>query len=156
MHKWWYFNAVFLLGVHCGSVYLSDKVEDFILRHVQSLVYGKIDEVIEILSMEADVLETFLEHLVDQCVIFGVICGWTLFDASVRKEDLGRLLTKFSVPEVVRLEVLSEAVDAEEFCGNTDLLHHLKLAQVFLLPAACGMFYQRVEFLILGPFGPQT
>ena len=131
MHKWWYFNEVFLLGVHCGSVYLSDKVEDFILRHVQSLVYGKIDEVIEILSMEADVLETFLEHLVDQCVIFGVICGWTLFDASVRKEDLGRLLTKFSVPEVVRSELLSEAVDAEEFCGNTDLLHHLKLAQVF-------------------------
>ena len=129
MHKW-YFNAVFLLGVHCGSVHLSDKVEDFILRYVQSLEYGKIDEVMEILSMEADVLETFLEHLVDQCVIFGVIYGWTLFDASVRKDDFGRLLEKFSVPEIIGSEALSEALDAEELCGNADLLQHLKHAKV--------------------------
>ena len=104
--------SVFLLGLNCGSVYLAEKAEAYILHQVQTFQF-RIESSMDVLAMPVDKLKQYLNVLADNGVAFGVICGWVFYDIENRKIYLESLLKTFIVVEILAPEAI-EAIEVLE------------------------------------------
>ena len=70
------------------------------------------DEVMDILTMEVDAFEAYLDLVSDNTIAFGLICGWVLYDLEFRRQQLNRLLDKFVICEILDQGAIAEAFSA--------------------------------------------
>ena len=99
--------SIFLLAVNCGSTYLADATESFILKRIQTF-HPRVTMVMEDL-LHADVeklKKEILEEISDNYVAFIVICGWVLYDLADRHDDLSPLLKSFVIIELIPPDAL--------------------------------------------------
>lgn len=118
--------SVFLLGLHCGSVYLSDKSEHYILQRVQTF-HKSMDSAMDILTMTLEDLVSYLNCVSDNGVALGVIGGWVLYDPPHRQHVLSRLLKTNIVIEIVPPE--SYEAMGEQLEDDPVIIQSLESAQ---------------------------
>ena len=92
--------SVFFLALNCGSVYLANQVETFILLRLRTFLF-QISSVMDLLDMNREGLDSCLEMIHDNFAAFGLICGWTLYDLLDRKRYLNDLFELHVVPEII-------------------------------------------------------
>jgi len=83
--------SIFLLGLNCGSAYLADAAEAFILDSVRSLRIS-MATVMDLLQMNLELIKGAIELIEDNHVAFSTACGWVLFAIDERSSFLEELL----------------------------------------------------------------
>ena len=97
--------SVFFLALNCGSVYLANQLETFILKCLRTFRF-QISSVMDVLDMEKEKLDSCLDLIHDNFAVFGIICGWTLYDISERKRYLSELFENHVVPEIIPTDAI--------------------------------------------------
>ena len=92
--------SVFFLALNCGSAYLANQIETFLLKCLRTFQF-QISSVMDLLEMEKEKLESCLDMIHDNFAAFGIICGWTLYDISDRKRYLSGFFENHLVPEII-------------------------------------------------------
>jgi len=114
--------SVFLLGVNCGSTYLAENAQQFIVKTIEtydSKVRSLMDD---LLQLDIRNLETLLEEICDNYIAFMIICGWILYDVSNRSNLLDNLITNFINVELISPDAI--LVDGlEDLLGKTLVLN---------------------------------
>ena len=83
--------SIFLLGLSCGSAYLGDAAESFILDNVRSLRLT-MTSVMDLLQMDPELIKGAIQLIEDNYVAFSTACGWVLFAVDERSRYLEELL----------------------------------------------------------------
>ena len=102
--------SVFILAVNCGSGYLAEAAEAFILSKITSLRFT-LTSVMDLFQMDLDSMTDTLELIDNNEVAFSIACGWVLYDLDERASHLQDLL-KDVITEIILPESL--AVDGLE------------------------------------------
>ena len=102
--------SVFILAVNCGSGYLAEAAEAFILSKITSLRFT-MTSVMDLFQMDLDLVTDTLEMIDNNEVAFSTACGWVLYDLDERAAHLQDLL-KDVITEIIMPESL--AVDGLE------------------------------------------
>jgi hypothetical protein len=97
--------SVFLLALNCGSAYLANQLETFILKCLRTFQF-QISSVMDVLEMDKEKLDSCLEMIHDNFAAFGIICGWTLYDILDRKIYLNELFENHLVPEIIPTDAI--------------------------------------------------
>ena len=98
--------SIFLLAINCGSTYLADATEAFIIKHIQTF-YPRVTSVIEdLLQLDVEKLKILLDEISDNYVAFVVICGWILYDPTDRHDALSTLLKSYIIIELIPPDAL--------------------------------------------------
>lgn len=112
--------SAFLLGINCGSSYLAESAELYILKNVETYEKKVRSVMDDVLQLEVSGLKILLEEICDNYMAYIVICGWTLYDVGNRSECLASLIADF-----VNVELISP--DAILVDGLEDLSGKLNL-----------------------------
>jgi len=107
--------SVFFLALNCGSVYLANQLETFILKCLRTFQF-QISSVMDVLEMNKEKLDSCLDLIHDNFAAFGIICGWTLYEIGDRKKYLSELFDNHLVPEIIPSDAI-EAIE-DEFEGE--------------------------------------
>merc|ERR1712242_587552 len=94
-----------LLALSCGSAYLTEAAEAFILNHVRSLRLN-MASVMDLLQMDLELIKGAIELIEDNYVAFSTACGWVLFDLDDRSKFLADLLSDVII-EIIAPDALS-------------------------------------------------
>lgn len=97
--------SIFLLALNCGSAYLANAVESFVLNAVRSLRFN-LTSVMDLLQMDLELIKGALELIEDNIVAFSTACGWVLFDTEDRAHFLQELLNDIIV-EIIPPDALN-------------------------------------------------
>ena len=98
--------SIFLLAINCGSTYLADATEAYIVKRIQTF-HSRVNSVIEdLLQLDIEKLHVILEEISDNYVAFIVICGWILYDLTDRHDYLTPLLKSFVIIELIPPDAL--------------------------------------------------
>ena len=97
--------SVFFLALNCGSVYLANQLETFILKCLRTFQF-QISSVMDVLEMNKEKLDSCLDLIHDNFAAFGIICGWTLYEIGDRKKYLSELFDNHLVPEIIPLDAI--------------------------------------------------
>lgn len=97
--------SIFLLAINCGSAYLAEQTEAYILAAVSSIRLGHFDSVVQFCQLDKAGVCQILEAVDDNFVQFHLACGWVLYNPEDRTKCL-RELTQNVVPEIIQAEQL--------------------------------------------------
>lgn len=97
--------SIFLLALSCGSGYLAEAVESYILGHIRSLRLT-VATVMDLLQMELELIKGAIQLIEDNYVAFTTACGWVLFDPEERIVALQDLLVDV-IPEIIPPDALA-------------------------------------------------
>ena len=112
-------------GAHknCGSVYLANQVETFILLRLRTFLF-QISSVMDLLDMSREGLDSCLEMIHDNFAAFGLICGWTLYDILDRKRYLNDLFELHVVPEIIPSDAIEGTFASSNFEQFNQIIIH--------------------------------
>ena len=103
--------SIFLLALNCGSGYLAQKVEDFILSKLRSLSFS-ITSLMDLLHMDLSAIHQAVDVIESNEIAFSAACGWVIYDLDERAEHLDELLkkviTEILVPESLAVDGLED------------------------------------------------
>jgi hypothetical protein len=102
--------SIFLLALSCGSAYLAQEAESFILKNLRSLRLS-LSSLMDLLQMDLELITGAINLIEDNYVAFSTACGWVLFDPEERSAALQDLLQEVIV-EIIPADAL--AVDGLE------------------------------------------
>lgn len=97
--------SIFMLALSCGSAYLAETSEAFILNQVRTLRLH-VTSVMDLLQMDVELLKGTLELIEDNHVAFSTACGWLLYDLEERSGLLDELLASVIV-EIIPPDALN-------------------------------------------------